>query len=71
MKIPFSPPDIGEAEIEEVVAALKSGWITTDQRPKNWSVRWHSSPHFQSGLLKFRNRSIGTDSASTRDRSWG
>lgn len=43
MKIPFSPPDIGEAEIEEVVAALKSGWITTDQRPKNWSVRWHSS----------------------------
>lgn len=25
----FSPPDITEAEISEVVDALKSGWITT------------------------------------------
>ena len=32
--IPFSPPDIGEAEIEEVVAALRSGWITTGPRTK-------------------------------------
>ena len=34
MKIPFSPPDISEAEIEEVVAALRSGWITTGPRTK-------------------------------------
>lgn len=34
MKIPFSPPDIGEAEIEEVVTALKSGWITTGPKTK-------------------------------------
>lgn len=34
MNIPFSPPDIGEAEIEEVVAALKSGWITTGPKTK-------------------------------------
>lgn len=34
MKILFSPPDIGEAEIEEVVAALKSGWITTGPKTK-------------------------------------
>lgn len=34
MKIPFSPPDIGEVEIEEVVAALKSGWITTGPKTK-------------------------------------
>lgn len=34
MKIPFSPPDIGESEIEEVVAALKSGWITTGPKTK-------------------------------------
>ena len=33
-KIPFSPPDISEAEIEEVVAALRSGWITTGPRTK-------------------------------------
>ena len=28
-KIPFSPPDITEAEIQEVCEALRSGWITT------------------------------------------
>jgi len=34
MKIPFSPPDISEAEIEEVCNALRSGWITTGPRTK-------------------------------------
>ena len=29
MNIPFSPPDISEDEINEVVDTLKSGWITT------------------------------------------
>ena len=32
--IPFSPPDISELEIAEVVAALRSGWITTGPRTK-------------------------------------
>ena len=32
--VPFSPPDISEAEIEEVCAALRSGWITTGPRTK-------------------------------------
>ena len=32
--IPFSPPDISDAEINEVVDALKSGWITTGPRVK-------------------------------------
>lgn len=32
--IPFSPPDITELEIEEVVNALRSGWITTGPRTK-------------------------------------
>ncbi len=32
--IPFSPPDISELEIEEVVDALKSGWITTGPKVK-------------------------------------
>lgn len=32
--ISFSPPDIGEEEIEEVIKALKSGWITTGPRTK-------------------------------------
>ena len=34
MKIPFSPPDITQAEAEEVTAALLSGWITTGPRTK-------------------------------------
>lgn len=32
--IPFSPPDITEAEIQEVCDALRSGWITTGPRTK-------------------------------------
>lgn len=34
MKIPFSPPDITEAEANEVRDALLSGWITTGPRTK-------------------------------------
>lgn len=33
-KIPFSPPDITDAEINEVCEALRSGWITTGPRTK-------------------------------------
>lgn len=36
MKIPFSPPDIGQEEIDAVTAALKSGWITTGPRTKKF-----------------------------------
>lgn len=32
--IPFSPPDISEAEIELVADALRSGWITTGPKTK-------------------------------------
>ena len=34
MRIPFSPPDISELEINEVSDALRSGWITTGPRTK-------------------------------------
>ena len=34
MKIPFSPPDITEAEIEQVAEVLRSGWITTGPKTK-------------------------------------
>lgn len=34
MKIPFSPPDITEQEINAVTEALRSGWITTGPRTK-------------------------------------
>lgn len=37
--IPFSPPDITNSEINEVVEALKSGWITTGPRTKELEKR--------------------------------
>ena len=33
-RISFSPPDITQAEIDEVVSALESGWITTGPKTK-------------------------------------
>ncbi|WP_064974663.1 DegT/DnrJ/EryC1/StrS family aminotransferase [Alistipes provencensis] len=35
-KISFSPPDMTEAEIAEVAEALRSGWITTGPRTKEF-----------------------------------
>ena len=43
--IPFSPPDISEAEINEVIETLKSGWITTGPRVKQ----------FEQNLKEFTN----------------
>ena len=34
MNIKFSPPDISQAEIDEVVDTLRSGWITTGPKTK-------------------------------------
>lgn len=34
--IPFSPPDISEAEINEVIDTLRSGWITTGPKTKQF-----------------------------------
>lgn len=34
--IPFSPPDITELEINEVINTLKSGWITTGPKTKEF-----------------------------------
>ncbi|MBS1412120.1 MAG: DegT/DnrJ/EryC1/StrS aminotransferase family protein [Christensenellaceae bacterium] len=36
MNIPFSPPDINQEDIDEVVNALRSGWITTGPRTKEF-----------------------------------
>ncbi len=37
--IPFSPPDISDMEIAEVVDTLKSGWITTGPKTKLFEQR--------------------------------
>lgn len=39
MKVPFSPPDISELEINRVVEVLKSGWITTGPEVKEFERR--------------------------------
>lgn len=37
--IPFSPPDITDKEIEKVVEVLKSGWITTGPKTKEFEEK--------------------------------
>ncbi|MGO4694196.1 DegT/DnrJ/EryC1/StrS family aminotransferase [Paenibacillus sp. 2TAB26] len=37
--IPFSPPDITDAEIEEVINTMRSGWITTGPRTKSFEKK--------------------------------
>lgn len=39
MNIPFSPPDISEKEINYVMDALKSGWITTGPKTKEFEKK--------------------------------
>lgn len=47
MKISFSPPDITEQEIQEVAEALRSGWITTGPRTKEFEKRIAAYCHTQ------------------------
>jgi len=47
MKVSFSPPDITDLEVNEVVAALRSGWITTGLRTKELErkcAEWIGTP---------------------------
>ena len=37
--IPFSPPDITETEINEVIEAMRSGWITTGPKTKEFEKK--------------------------------
>lgn len=39
MNIPFSPPDITEEEIREVTEVLRSGWITTGPKTKEFEQK--------------------------------
>ncbi|WP_339210619.1 DegT/DnrJ/EryC1/StrS family aminotransferase [Aeribacillus sp. FSL K6-8210] len=39
MEIPFSPPDISQLEIDEVIDTLKSGWITTGPKTKRFEQK--------------------------------
>lgn len=39
MNVPFSPPDITELEIDNVIEVLKSGWITTGPKTKEFEKK--------------------------------
>ena len=75
-KIPFSPPDISEAEIEEVCEALRSGWITTGPRTKFLERR--IAAYIQTGrndinselaenITKYSNRVVCLNSATAAE----
>ena len=42
-QVPFFRPQIGEAEVDEVVAALRSGWLTTGARVRRFEQEFASS----------------------------
>ena len=48
--IPFSPPDIGEDEINEVIDTLKSGWITTGPKTKEFERQIASWCHTEKAV---------------------
>jgi dTDP-4-amino-4,6-dideoxygalactose transaminase len=46
--VPFSPPTIGAGEIEEVLATLESGWLTTGPRVRRFEAEFAAytgAPH--------------------------
>ena len=56
MKISFSPPDITEQEIQEVAQALRSGWITTGPRTKEFERLIAEYCHIGRNLAQRTNR---------------
>ncbi|NBI71153.1 DegT/DnrJ/EryC1/StrS aminotransferase family protein [Clostridiaceae bacterium] len=50
MHIPFSPPDITEEEIQEVAKALRSGWITTGPKTKEFEQRIAAFTHTEKAV---------------------
>ena len=50
MKVPFSPPDMSELEIAEVCDAIRSGWITTGPRTKEFERRIAAYCHMEKAV---------------------
>ena len=72
--ISFSPPDISELEIEEVVKTLKSGWITTGPRVKQLERRLaayietgRTDIDTESALERWSNRVVCLNSATAAE----
>lgn len=56
--IPYSKPTIGETEINAAVEVMKSGWLTTGQKAKEFELSF-------STYLQTNRTSIAVNSAST------
>lgn len=56
--LPFAQPDIGDEEIQDVIATLRSGWLTTGQRARQFEV------DFSDWLGDQRIESIAVNSAT-------
>ena len=54
--IPFSPPDMSEAEVEAVAEVLRTGWITTGPKTKLFENKIAQ----YCGMLELRNSMYGT-----------
>ncbi len=75
-RISFSPPDISDLEIQEVVEALKSGWITTGPRTKLLERRLAAyietgrvdiDSDSEDNVKKYRNRVVCLNSATAAE----
>src|SRR5262249_40116541 len=45
LQVPFFRPDIGEREIDEVVATLRSGWLTTGPKVQSFEAAFRAAVH--------------------------
>ena len=66
--VPFSPPDMTNAEANEVRDAILSGWITTGPRTKKLEKKISEYVHTQKTVcLKFSYGRYGNGVTSTLD----
>ena len=68
MHIAFSPPDITEEEIAEVVDTLRSGWITTGPKTKLFEKQLAEYIGTNSSLSEFGNSLSGDDTSPVGNR---
>ena len=74
-EIPFSPPDISDSEINEVIDTLKSGWITTGPKTKLLEKRLAeyvfdgtiTEDRFAASKSEYENRVVCLNSATAAE----
>ena len=66
LKVPFFRPDVSEPEIDEVVATLRSGWLTTGPRVRRFEQEFASAV----GAAHAVAVNSGTAALHRRSRRW-